>query len=182
MRPAAFLGLAALVTAGLVSQAAAALAQGMGASGEEAGLRVYKKANCVGCHNWTGSGGGGYGGASANLRATALTREQILETVRCGRPATGMPYFAREAYSDGRCYGLKTADLPDPQMPPEPQLFLRPSELEAVADYVATRIKGRPEPTFEECQAFFGEATRACNRYREPGKGQGAPDASQPPS
>lgn len=160
---------------------APALAQGMGGSGgEEAGLKVYKKANCVGCHNWTGSGGGGYGGATANLRATQLSLEQIAETVRCGRPTTGMPYFERDGYKDGRCFGLKAADLPQGQMPPEPQVFLRPSEIEAVAAYVVERIKGRGDPTFAECQAFFGEATRACNRYREPGKGQGGGNAPAP--
>lgn len=167
------LALAALLAAASAPPCPSAWAQGMGGStGGDAGLRVYKKANCVGCHNWTGSGGGGYGGASANLRATELTREQIAETVRCGRPGTGMPYFEREAYADGRCYGLKAADLAEGQKPPEPQQYLRPAEIEAVTDYVVARIKGRGDPTFAECQAFFGEATRACNRYREPGKAQ----------
>lgn len=172
---------ATLVALAALLAATPALAQGMGgSSGGDAGLKVFKKANCVGCHNWTGSGGGGYGGASANLRATQLTPEQIAETVRCGRPATGMPYFERDAYKDGRCFGLKAADLPHGQMPPEPQLFLRPSEIEAVTAYVVDHIKGRGDPTFEECQAFFGEATRACNRYREPGKVQGGGDAPAP--
>lgn len=41
------------------------------------GMRIFKSANCVGCHKWSGTGGGGYGGAAANLRATELTADQI---------------------------------------------------------------------------------------------------------
>ena len=57
----------------------------------ELGKRVYKKANCVGCHKWHGGGGGGYGGAALSLRATELDRAQLIEVVRCGRPAPGCP-------------------------------------------------------------------------------------------
>jgi len=30
--------------------------------------------------------------------------EQLSEVVKCGRPATGMPYHDRFAYTDKRCY------------------------------------------------------------------------------
>jgi hypothetical protein len=53
------------------------------------GRRVYEKANCVGCHKWHGGGGGGYGGAALSLRETMLDRADLIEMVRCGRPATG---------------------------------------------------------------------------------------------
>jgi mono/diheme cytochrome c family protein len=160
---------ALLVAAGVLLPAPAAFPQGMGGgggSGDDAGRRVFKQANCVGCHHWTGTGGGGYGGAAGNLRTTQLTREQLVETIRCGRPATGMPYFERDAYTDGRCYGLKKADLADGQMPPAPDRFLRASEVEVVADYVIANLQGRGEPTFAECQAFFGTQTRACNTLK----------------
>ena len=62
------------------------------------GRRVYEKANCVGCHKWHGGGGGGYGGAALSLREKALDKELLLEVIRCGRPATRMPYHARDAY------------------------------------------------------------------------------------
>ena len=51
-----------------------------------AGKAVFSKANCMGCHKWHGNGGGGYGGDALSLRKTELTREQIIETVGCGRP------------------------------------------------------------------------------------------------
>jgi hypothetical protein len=33
-----------------------------------------------------------------------LTREQIIETVNCGRPGTGMPFHLRGAYDATKCY------------------------------------------------------------------------------
>jgi mono/diheme cytochrome c family protein len=63
----------------------------------ETGQAIYKRANCVGCHKWHGDGGGGYGGAALSLRKTELEKPQIMETVKCGRPGTGMPYFSRDS-------------------------------------------------------------------------------------
>lgn len=133
--------------------------------GEGEGLRVFKSANCVGCHKWFGGGGGGYGGAAANLRETALTRDQIIETVRCGRPGTGMPTFEEGSYSDGRCYGLKASDLSEGEKPPGPNHYLSQRDINAVADYVMTHIKGHGAPTYEECLAFFGHSTHVCAEY-----------------
>jgi hypothetical protein len=138
-----------------------------GSPGE--GLRVFKSANCMGCHKWSGSGGGGYGGAAANLRHTSLTLDQIEQTIRCGRPATGMPHFEGGAYTDGRCYGIKQGELPPEQMPPEPDHPLRPSDIQAVAKYVEKQIKGKGDPTLAQCQAFFGTGTRVCDIYAPDG-------------
>ena len=55
----------------------------------------YEKASFVGCHKWHGGGGGGYGGAALSLRETALERGDLIEVIRCGRPATRMPYHDR---------------------------------------------------------------------------------------
>jgi Cytochrome C oxidase, cbb3-type, subunit III len=145
------------------------------------GMRVFKSANCVGCHKWSGIGGGGYGGAAANLRQTALSMEEIEQTVRCGRPGTGMPHFEADAYSDGHCYGLKAADLADGKMPPEPDHSLRPSEIQAVVTYVVTHVKGKGEPDLAQCQAFFGTGTRVCDIYEKP-EGTQATATPQPAS
>ena len=137
----------------------------MHASGDD-GKQIFRKANCFGCHKWHGDGGGGYGGAALSLRRTELDRDQIIEAVRCGRPNTGMPYHERNAYSDGRCYGLTEKELGD-GMPPQAPQPLRLPEIEAVADYVIAAIKGRGEPTLEECLAFWGGESRMCSVYRE---------------
>jgi len=155
---------------------ARAVAQPADDGASDPGFRVFKSANCMGCHKWSGVGGGGYGGAAANLRETTLTIEQIQETVRCGRPATGMPHFAADAYADGQCYGLKAADLGPGQMPPEPGHPLRPADIQAVATYVVTHIKGQGEPNFAQCQAFFGTASRACGVYANQTAAAAAPD------
>lgn len=133
------------------------------------GIATYKKANCVGCHKWHGDGGGGYGGAALSLRQTILTRDQIVETIKCGRPGVGMPFHMRDAYDDPAkpCYGLARADIAD-QMPPTATDFLRPSEIEAVADYVLNNIKGKGDVSFADCEAFFGKGNRQCASYNKP--------------
>jgi mono/diheme cytochrome c family protein len=126
------------------------------------GKEVYQKANCVGCHKWHGDGGGGYGGAALSLRETMLEREEIAEVVRCGRPATRMPYHDRNAYQAVDCYGGMTkADLGN-DFPPKAASFLRAEEIDAVVVYVATQLQGHGEPTKEDCRAFWGEGSREC--------------------
>jgi hypothetical protein len=44
---------------------------------------------------------------------------------------------------------------------------------------VIANLKGRGEPTFAECQAFFGTGTRACNVYKPK---EGSADGDRPPS
>jgi len=129
------------------------------------GKQVYERANCVGCHKWSGGGGGGYGGAALSLRATELSHDDIVQIVTCGRPGTGMPHFTADPYQDGSCYGLKADDVKD-IMPPNANLVLRPPEIEEVANYVVANIKGKGEPTLSDCVAFFGDGSRVCDVYR----------------
>ena len=134
-----------------------------------AGEQVFKRANCMGCHKWHGNGGGGYGGDALSLRKTSLTREQIIETVSCGRPGTGMPFFVRGAYDTSKCFDMNRAEIGD-QIPPEGAAFLRPSDIAAVADYVLARLKGKGEPTYAECTTFFSETSRVCDIYKRQGE------------
>ena len=130
------------------------------------GRRVYEKANCVGCHKWHGGGGGGYGGAALSLRATPLERAELIEVIRGGRPATRMPYHDRHAYQSAECYGGMTkADL-GADFPPKAATFLRPEEIDAVADYVIAQQQGKGEPTYDDCVAFWGEGNRECEAMR----------------
>jgi Cytochrome c len=144
-------------------------------SGQETHLAEGKRlfrANCAGCHKWHGGGGGGYGGAALSLRNTHLNRDQIIETVSCGRPGTGMPYHRRDAYDSDKCYGLKKSDI-EKMMPPEAANFLRPPEIAAITDYVLARVKGRGEPNYAQCIEFFGEGSRVCNTYKNDQKSAG---------
>src|SRR5438128_5260564 len=79
-----------------------------------AGFRLFRqKGNCQACHGWAGDGRkmDSQMPDGANLRASALDREALILLIKCGRPGSGMPAFDKFAYSDGRCYGLKQADL-----------------------------------------------------------------------
>ncbi|HTO66964.1 MAG TPA: c-type cytochrome [Bradyrhizobium sp.] len=131
----------------------------------DAGKAIFKRANCFGCHKWHGNGGGGYGGDALSLRKTELTRDQIIETVTCGRPGTGMPYFARGSYDTAKCYEMDRQAVGD-RIPPEGGVFLRPHDIEVVADYVLANIKGKGEPNYEECVSFFGNTSRVCDIYK----------------
>jgi mono/diheme cytochrome c family protein len=142
----------------------------MSAAGAQApsdlGRQVYEKANCVGCHKWHGGGGGGYGVAALSLRETALERAELIEVIRCGRPATRMPYHDRNAYKSVECYGGMTkADL-GADFPPKAATFLRPEEIEAVADYVIAHLQGKGAPTYDDCVAFWGPGSHECAAMR----------------
>src|SRR4249920_635658 len=78
------------------------------------GMRLYRtKGDCQSCHGWAADGKkmDTQMPDGANLRATRLSRELLLVAIKCGRPGKGMPAYDRLAYSDGRCYNMKTADL-----------------------------------------------------------------------
>jgi mono/diheme cytochrome c family protein len=148
-------------------------AQSPTADPTDAGKTVFKRANCMGCHKWHGNGGGGYGGDALSLRKTELTRDQIIETVSCGRPGTGMPFFVRGAYDEVKCHGM-TRQEAGALMPPEGGTFLRPKDIEAVADYVLAHIKGAGDPSYAECVAFFSNSSRVCDIYKTQSKADDA--------
>lgn len=134
---------------------------------DEEGKRVFRKANCIGCHKWHGDGGGGYGGDALSLRHTELDRDEITKTIECGRVGAGMPYHRRGAYDDpaqpcGRLGREKLGVL----MPPEPTTYLRPAEVQAVVAYILDAIKGKGQVTYADCRQFWGEGSRMCDIYR----------------
>ena len=62
--------------------------------------RIYQdKADCQFCHGPDGDGRGDprSPGKAPDLHKTALTREQLIEVIACGRPATEMPHFDKYA-------------------------------------------------------------------------------------
>ncbi len=121
------------------------------------GQRIFsEKAQCPQCHGWAADGHGSFHspGKAPSLRETQLTRDQIRMTIQCGRPGTPMPHFDRYAYTDKRCYDMTAADLgsavPTSGSPP-----LQSYEIDALADYIATKVKGSGPVTREECLAYF---------------------------
>ena len=56
--------------------------------------RLYlDKAQCSYCHGWAADGAGEpqSNGGAANLRDSRMNRDQLIEVIMCGRPATPMP-------------------------------------------------------------------------------------------
>jgi mono/diheme cytochrome c family protein len=157
-----------IISCGLMSLFMVILVPAYGQMGKsesttDAGKEVYQKANCVGCHKWHGGGGGGYGGMARSLRQTGLDAESLKMVIRCGRPNTGMPFHDRKAYQgdDISCYGV-TREALGASMPSRARSFLREQQIDEVVNYVLTHLKGKGEPTHEECEEFWGKGSRQC--------------------
>ena len=125
------------------------------------------KGNCQFCHAWHGNGDASFGIAPPSLRTTNLNKEQVAEVVSCGRIGTNMPSFDKLAYTDDRCYGVKAADIDQKDRPPMPENGLTKAEIEAVADYVLAAYAGKGEPSFAECQIFWGKESTRCDAYKK---------------
>jgi hypothetical protein len=128
------------------------------------------KAQCHECHGWAGDGQPNTlhsFGRAPSLRETRLSRDEIRMTIQCGRPGTPMPHFDRFAYTDKRCYDMTGEDLGD-QVPDRGAVTLQTYEIDAVADYVAYKVKGAGPITRAECSEFFsGGADARCAQYPE---------------
>lgn len=159
------IGLVLLAT--MLGMMAPLRAEGLSAE-DEAGLAVYKQANCMGCHKWHGRGGGGYGGKALSLRDTLLDADNIRRVVRCGLPATRMPYHARQSYqndADTSCYNKTRVQLGEDR-PPLAAKLLSDRQIDLVVHYVLTQVKGRGEPQYSECEAFWGKNKRQCDEFK----------------
>jgi hypothetical protein len=148
-----------------VASAAASFAQ----DGDVAlGSRLWKgKAPCRACHGWGAHGtqDDPQSPVGANLRATTLTPDQMAEVILCGRPESSMPFFHRNAWTaDFPCYGMTRADVGD-LMPEQARPSLTEREANALVAYVFMDFVGKPQPTFEECKAFWGADATRCAEY-----------------
>lgn len=110
------------------------------------GQRLFQdKGDCKFCHGENGDGRGDprSPGAASNLHNTKLSREQLIEVIACGRPATEMPHFDKYAYEDKNCYGLSADELGQ-KIPPDPHsTSLNRREIEAVVDYIVATFVGK---------------------------------------
>ncbi len=132
-----------------------------------AGLNIWRtKANCQICHGWAGDGQkmDNQMPDGANLRETTLDRDAILEVIKCGRPGRGMPAFDRLAYSDGRCYGMKLADVKAAGLYlTDPVATLQPREMDNVIEFLFAKVIGKGAMTKEKCADFWGAKLQVCD-------------------
>jgi hypothetical protein len=130
------------------------------------GMRLFRqKGNCEACHGWAADGRkmDNQMPDGSNLRETLLDRNTLILTIRCGRPGRGMPAFDKFAYSDGRCYGMKQADLKSSGLNlPDPPATLQPREIELLADFLFAKVVGKGPMNRAKCIEYWGAEVEAC--------------------
>jgi mono/diheme cytochrome c family protein len=131
------------------------------------GMRLYlQKGDCQACHGWAADGRkmDSQMPDGSNLRETRLDRARLIQTIKCGRPGTGMPAFDKFAYSDGRCYGMKKADLKTAM--PDPPATFQQREIELVADFLFLKAIGKGPMDRAKCIEYWGSDVDACREFK----------------
>jgi hypothetical protein len=133
------------------------------------GMQLFMtKGNCQACHGWGGDGRkvDNQMPDGANLRERQFDRETLVTTIKCGRPGTGMPAFDRLAYSDGRCFGLKAADLRARQLTlTDPPATLAPNEVNLLVDFLLAKVVNKGPLDRAKCADYWGKDVDACNEF-----------------
>ena len=133
------------------------------------GMRLYRqKGDCQACHGWAADGRkmDPQMPDGANLRTTRLNRDNLITAIKCGRPGKGMPAFDRLAYSDGRCYDMKQADLTRLGLQlPDPAATLQPREVEQLADFLFAKVVGKGPMDRASCIEYWGSDVQACSEF-----------------
>ena len=159
----------ATLAAGLAAFPALLAAQAQDASDIAEGGRLFRqKANCQACHGWAGDGRklDSQMPDGANLRETKLDRDAVVMTIKCGIPGAGMPPFDKFAYTDGRCYGLKKADLAKSgQTLSDPPDTLQVREINMLVDFLYAKIIGKGPMNHAKCVEFWGAEAEPCKDF-----------------
>ena len=99
----------------------------------------------------------------ANLRESALTREQLVFVIKCGLPGRSMPAYDRRAYVDDRCLGRTRADLDRMGLQLfDPPATLQNREVERLADFLLAKVVGQGPMDRQKCIDFWGEEAAVC--------------------
>ncbi|HLH96672.1 MAG TPA: cytochrome c [Xanthobacteraceae bacterium] len=155
-----------MVLAYAVCPSMGAQAQSVDPADIAAGERLFHRdAHCQACHGWAGDGHkmDNQMPDGADLRASTLDRQNVITTIKCGRPGTDMPAFDKFAYSDGRCYGLKQADLTARQLTMfDPPATLAPNEIGYLADFLMAKVIGKGPMNHAQCVDFWGKEDETC--------------------
>ena len=134
-----------------------------------AGMRIFRtKADCQACHGWAADGRkmDSQMPDGANLRTTRLDRDRIIAAIKCGRPGKGMPAFDRLAYSDGRWYDMKTADLKRLGLElPDAPATLQPREIDLLVDFLFAKVVGKGPMDRAKCIEYWGSDVDACREF-----------------
>jgi hypothetical protein len=133
------------------------------------GMRLFHhEADCQACHGWAADGRkvDNQMPNGADLRASSLDRATLITTIKCGRPGAEMPAFDKFAYSDGRCYGLKQADLRARNLTLfDPPKTLTPRQIETIADFLLAKVIGKGPMDHAKCVDFWGSDVELCKEF-----------------
>lgn len=160
---------AALAGVLMVSPAPTLAQQAPSEATAAAGLQVWRTAACGLCHGTFGNGEKTQDEAptGANLRTTKADAATMAETIKCGRPGTGMPYFDPTAWTKSACYGLPLAAEPPAGSRP-PNADLTTEKIDLVVAYIQAKLQGRPDITKADCAYYYGLAPTdpGCSSYK----------------
>jgi hypothetical protein len=158
-----------LALLGIVRVPSGSAAQAPNAEDVAEGMRLYRqKGDCQACHGWAADGRkmDSQMPDGANLRTTRLDRARLITAIKCGRPGKGMPAFDRLAYSDGRCYDMKQADLQRQGLQlPDPPATLQPREIEMLVDFLFAKVIGKGPMDRATCIEYWGSDVEACREF-----------------
>ncbi|MBM4437815.1 MAG: hypothetical protein FJ029_11410 [Actinobacteria bacterium] len=129
-----------------------------------AGGDLWTKSGCADCHGNLAAGDGDPAYPQGpNLRRMTLARADLREVIACGRPGTDMPYHLANAYTGTACFGI-TGPVPNRM---RKGIALTAAELDTLADFLATSVKGQARITKANCALFFGGNADdpACAQY-----------------
>ena len=159
----------ALAIVGALRVPSSAAMQTANAEDVAEGMRLYRqKGDCQACHGWAADGRkmDSQMPDGSNLRETRLDRARLIVTIKCGRPGTGMPAFDRLAYSDGRCFDMKQADLQRLGLQlPDPPATLQPREIEMLVDFLFAKVIGKGPMDRAACIEYWGSDVEACREF-----------------
>lgn len=150
----------------LIAAVPSAYAQAPDPADVRAGAQLFRqRGDCQACHGWAADGQkmNNEMPEGADLRETKLDRKDLITTIKCGRPGAGMPAYDKFAYSDGRCYGLKQADLKARGLTvSDPPTTLIPSDIEALADLLFAKVIGKGPINRAGCIEYWGADIDLC--------------------
>lgn len=132
---------------------------------QQAGAGIWSRGGCADCHGNLAAGDGDptYP-PGPNLRRITLKRDELIETIACGRPGTGMPTNMKGAWTATSCFGIPPGAVP---MDVVARATLTAQEVDTLADFLLNFVVGKTKITRENC-AIFNEGnanTPACLQY-----------------
>jgi hypothetical protein len=128
------------------------------------GGAIWLKSGCADCHGNLAAGDGDPAYPQGpSLRRTTLSRDDLRDVIACGRPDTDMPYHLATAYTQTACFGLPVGAVPGRT---RRGIAMTAPEIDTLADFLATSVKGQMRITRASCALFVGNANDpACAQY-----------------